>query len=116
MDVKIVPLSGCMQVFLGVMTLGIAPLMGWINERNWPKQVDEQGLVTRGGKRIAWNEFTRITKVITNIGRTGGQTTHYELRYAGGKVVVAAYRLVDGDQVLDYVWQRLPEAAKQAQG
>src|SRR5262249_33690338 len=63
---------------------GCAPLMQWLNERNWPKSVDEQGLVTRGGTRIAWNEFTRITKVITNIGRTGAKTEHYELRYPKG--------------------------------
>jgi hypothetical protein len=95
--------------------LGIAPLLGWLNERSWPKLVDEHGLVTRGGKRIGWNEFSKITKVITNIGRTGNQTIHYELKHSNGKVVVAAYRLVDGDTILDYVWQHLPDQAKQSQ-
>lgn len=113
MEVKIVPVSGCLKVFLGVMTLGVAPLMTWINERNWPGLVDEQGLVTRGGTRIAWNEFTRVTKVFTKVGST--RTEHLELSFPKGRVVVAAYRLVNGEQVLSYIWQRLPERAKQAQ-
>ena len=115
MEIKIKPIPGCMQIFLAVFTLGVAPLMQWLSERNWPKSVDEQGLVTRGGTRIAWDEFTRITKVITNIGRTGATTEHYELRYPRGKVVVAEYRLENGRQVFDYLWQHLPEQAKRAQ-
>ncbi len=88
--------------------------MTWLNERNWPKSVDEQGLLTRGGAHIAWSEFTSATRVITTIGNTGTKTEHFELRHPKGKVIVAAYRLVDGSQVLDYIWQRLPEAAKRA--
>lgn len=113
MEVKIIPVSGCLKVFLGVVTLGVAPLMGWLTERKWPKSVDEQGLVTRGGTRVAWNEFTKVTKVITKVG--GGQTEHYEMAYPQGKVVVAAYRLVDGQQILNYILQRLPASAKQVQ-
>lgn len=113
MEVKIVAVSGCLRVFLGVMTLGVAPLMAWINERNWPNLIDQQGLVTRGGTRIGWNEFTKITKVFTKVG--GTETEHFELASPKGKVVVATYRLVNGEQVLNYIWQRLPERAKQAQ-
>lgn len=112
MNVKIAPLSSCMQVFLSVVTLGVFPLMKWLNERRWPKSVDEQGLTTRGGTHIAWNEFTRATNVITNIGRTGAQTEHYELNSPKGKVVVAAYRLENGAQVFEYIWQHLPEQIK----
>ncbi len=112
MDVKIVPTSGCLQVFLGIMTLGIAPLMGWLNERGWPKSVNEQGLTTRGGTQIAWNEFTKVTRVITRIGNTGSTTEHFELSSPKGRVVVAPYRLVDGEKIINYIWQRLPEQAK----
>jgi hypothetical protein len=114
MDVRIIPLNGCMQVFLGVFTLGVAPLAIWISERSWPKSVDEQGLTTRGGKQIAWNEFTKVTRVLTRVTRGSSSTVeHFELRSSKGKVVVAAYRLVDGEQVLDYIWRHLPEQAKQ---
>ena len=113
MEVKIIPVSGCMMVFLGVMTLGIAPLAQWIMQKSWPKLVDEQGLVTRGGSRIAWGEFTKAVKVLTHVTRGSSATTeHYELFSPKGKVVVAAYRLENGAAVMDYVWQRLPDSAK----
>ena len=115
MEVKIIPISGCVQIFLGVFTLGVAPLAGWINQRQWPKSVDEQGLTTRAGTRIAWDEFTKITKVITRIGQTSTTTEHYELRGSKGKVVVAPYRLENGEQVFDYIWRRLPERVKAPQ-
>jgi hypothetical protein len=114
MQVKVVPVNGCANVFLSLVTLGVYPLMAWLNLRGWPQAVDEQGLVTRAGTKIAWNEFTKITKVITRIGRTSATTTHYELQSPKGKVVVAPYRLKDGDKVFDYVWQHLPEQAKKA--
>jgi hypothetical protein len=112
MEVKIKPVSGCAQILLGILTLGIFPLAQWLNLRGWPKALDESGLTTRGGTKIAWNEFTKVTKVITNIGRTGAKTEHYELKFPKGKIVVAPYRLENGDQVLEYVWRRLPAQAK----
>jgi hypothetical protein len=111
MKVEIKPLSGCMKITLGVLTLGVFPLFYWLNLRNWPKLVDEQGLVTRKGTRIEWSQFTKFKKVITYM--RGGQIEHFELSSPKGKIVVAPYRLVNGDQVLDYIWQRLPEQAKQ---
>jgi hypothetical protein len=113
MEVKIKPLSGCMVITLGFLTLGLFPLFNWINTRSWPKRVDDQGLVTRNGTRIAWDQFTRFRKVITYM--RGAQVEYYELKYPKGKVVVVAYRLEKGDQVLDYIWQYLPEQAKQQQ-
>jgi len=115
MDVKIIPISGCLQVVLAVLTLGVAPLAQWIVQRGWPKTLDEQGLVTRGGKRIAWSEFTKIVRVRTQVTQGSSSTVeHFDLHSPKGKVSVAAYRLENGDAVLDYIWQRLPEAAKQA--
>jgi len=116
MEVKIIPVSGCLQVFLGVFTLGVAPLATWLNERKWPRSVDEGGLTTRGGTQFAWNEFTGIKKVITQIGRTGHTTEHYELSGSQGKVVVAPYRLENGAQVFDYIWRHLPQAVREPQG
>jgi hypothetical protein len=115
MEIKVKPISGCLNVILTVFTLGVYPLAAWLNMRNWPKRVDEQGLVTRGGKRIAWSEFTKFTKVITDINRGAAKTEHFELRHAGGKVVVAEYRLENGAQILDHLWNHLPEQVKRAQ-
>jgi len=113
MEIKIIPVSGCIQIFLGIFTLGVAPLASWLNERKWPKSADEKGITTRDGTRIAWDEFTKITKVITRIGQTSNKTEHYELRCSKGKVVVAPYRIENGAQVFEYIWRHLPERIKQ---
>ncbi len=115
MDVKIKPLSCCMKVTLGVLTLGLMPLFLWLNSRHWPKHVDEKGLVTYNDTQVDWNAFTKITKVITRQG-SATLSEHYELKYPKGKVVVAPYRLENGDQVMDYIWQHLPEQVRQPQG
>lgn len=109
MDVRIIPLNGCLWVALAVLTLGVAPLAIWLAERSWPRRLDEAGLETRGGRRILWSEFTRIRRVITQ--SSGVTTEHYELQSKQGKVRVAVYRLVDGPHVLEYILQRLPPAA-----
>ena len=115
MEVKIKPLSGCATVGLGCLTLGLMPLFAWLNQRNWPQLVDEQGLTTRKGTRIEWSAFTKMTKVVTRMsGSSTPMAEHYELASPKGKVIVAAYRLENGDQVLDYIWQHLPEQVRVA--
>ncbi len=112
MEVRIKPIPGCANIFLSFITLGVYPLMAWLNFRNWPKLVDEQGLVTRSGTHIDWRGFTKITKAFTTMNRGAVRTEHYELRHAGGKVIVAEYRLENGPQVFEYIWRHLPEQAK----
>ena len=114
MEIKVKPVSGCLNIILTVFTLGVYPLAAWLTARNWPRSVNEQGLVTRGGKKVAWKDVTKITKVVTNINRGAARTEHFELLHAGGKVIVPEYRLENGAQVMEYIWQRLPDQAKQA--
>jgi hypothetical protein len=109
MEVKIIPLNGCMNVLLAVLTLGVFPLGYYIQTRSWPKWVDEQGLVTRGGKRIAWNEFTKMTRVLTRVTRGSSSTVErFDLFSSKGKVSIVVYRLVDGQAVFDFITQHLP--------
>lgn len=113
MDVKVKKISGCVLVFLACATLGVSAIAQWILQRSWPRKVDDEGLETRGGKRIAWNEFTKSVRVFTHVSRTSSAgTVHFELFSPKGRVIVAPYRLEDGDAVLNYIWQRLPETAK----
>lgn len=109
MQVKVIPMSGCMMFFLGVLTLGIAPLAIKLKERSWPKEVDEEGLVTRAGVRIPWGEFTQATRVISNV--RGTVTERYDLVWPGGKVSIVPSRLEESSKVLQYIWDRLPDRA-----
>lgn len=114
MEVQVAPMSGCTTILLGIFTLGIAPLSIKLTERKWPKRVNEQGLLTRGGKFIAWNEFTKIEKVITRIEGSSVTTERYDLHSPKGVVSIVPHRLVDGNKVLQYVWERLPEHVRTA--
>ncbi len=113
MEVKKLPFSGCLQFILGIFTVGVFPLVVWLSERNWPKSMDEQCLVTRGGRRIDWTDFNKITKVVTQVNRGSAGIEKYELQYPQGKVDVVVYRLEQGQQVLEYIWKRLPDQIKQ---
>ena len=112
MEVRVIPMSGCLMVVLGVFTLGVAPLSIKLKERGWPKSLDEQGLVTRGGKRIAWGEFTEAVKIVTKV--QGTVTERYEFRSPKGVVPVVVHRLERGPEALQYIWDRLPEKVRQA--
>ena len=115
MEVHKIPLSGCSQILLSILTLGVAPLSIWLNERNWPRFMDEQGLITRGGQRMDWTDFNKITKIITEVNTGSVRTEKYELRHPQGKVDVVIYRLENGSQVFDYIWDHLPELTRNPQ-
>ncbi len=117
MEVERKPMSGCMKVFvnifLGIASVGIIPIVKWANDRKWPKSLDEQGLVTHGGKRIAWNEFTKVIEVIALNKATKETLVHHELVSRKGKVPLDTDALVNGQQVSDYIFQHLPAEAKE---
>ena len=113
MDVQYYKTSGCFNVILGVLTLGIVPLVIWRQQRQWPARVDENGLTTRGGKRIPWQEFTRVTRQITYLGSgaTATRVERLELSSPQGKVLVPTERLANREQVTTYILRHLPEQA-----
>ncbi len=113
MEVKVIPMPGCLMLVLGIFTLGIAPILIKLKERSWPKLLDEKGLVTRGGKRIEWIEFTKFERVITRV--QGTTTERFDLLSPQGTVSVVVYRLQEGAQVLEYISQHLPDYARGVQ-
>ena len=97
MDVQPYRLSGCLMVFLGVMTLGVSPLFIWLSRRKWPRHLDENGMTLANGNHIPWNEFTRVRKVRV-IGQGGALLAErYDLRSTRGKASVVSTHLHDGE-------------------
>ncbi len=110
MEVRIIQPSGCLMWGLGILTLGIAPLFIKQQQRSWPAYLDDEGVTTRGGKRIAWSEFTRVVRVVTRL--TSGTTIErYELHSPHGKVLVPTERLVNGQEVVRFILEHLPASA-----
>ncbi|HEY3997592.1 MAG TPA: hypothetical protein VGO93_01925 [Candidatus Xenobia bacterium] len=109
MEVKLHPtIPGCIYWPCTLMTFGLFPLILRAGEAHLPKIVDEQGVTTRGGKRYAWTDFTRATRV--KVRGKGGYILSDEILLDSptGKVGFLA-RMVDADKVKEYALQHLPD-------
>lgn len=111
MDVQTKGSTTCLMIFLGVLTLGIGPLLVWLQQRNWPRRVDAGGITTRGGQHIPWQAFTHMTYSRTRI-QAGYEVERYDLYGPKIHVIVPTERLVDGPLVVETILQHLPEQVK----
>jgi len=111
MDVQTKGSTTCLMVFLGVLTLGVGPLLVWMQQRNWPRRVDEGGITTRSGKHVPWQSFTHMTYSRTRI-QAGYEVERYDLYGPKIHVIVPTERLVDGPQVVETIFRYLPERVK----
>jgi hypothetical protein len=116
---------GCVTMPLGCLSLGLVPLLTVWGERHFVRRMDQLGLVTRGGKRIAWSEFTSIKRSqgVVGPGRRVLQvnvsddlyspTTHatsdeYLLGSPKGRVSVPFWRAANGDEVRAFTLEHVP--------
>jgi hypothetical protein len=116
---------GCVTLPLALMSLGTIPLLMRWNERRFVRRMDEQGVETRGGKQIAWQEFTRIERAQSSMraGRTALQTRtsndlygpaghglsdEFLLASPKGRVSVPLWRARNRDAVRAFTLEHLP--------
>ena len=59
---------GCVRYPLGCMTLGLVPLLTRNAEGRFIRRMDDAGVETRRGKRIAWSAFTKATRMSSTMG------------------------------------------------
>jgi len=78
-----------------------------MGERHFIRQMDDAGIVTRGGRRIAWNEFTRI---VQSRGKMQGAvlSDEYILHSSKGKVSLPTWRTENAEAAKAFMLQRLP--------
>jgi hypothetical protein len=112
MEVKLRPsVNGCLMALLAVMTLGMSPLLMRIGERHFIRRMNDDGIETRSGKRIAWGEFTCITHKVATM-RGTMLSDEYLLQSAKSKVTLPLWRVGNAKDVLDYMLERLPSNIK----
>lgn len=91
-------------LLLGAVTAVCMPLViTWHLFRAWKTELSESGISQpqlRGGVKVGWNEFTSA-KVSAQYG--------VDLRYPGGKVVVAAGLYTEPESVSALVLSKLPK-------
>jgi hypothetical protein len=99
---------------LGCLTLGLVPLLMRRNQGHFVRRMDEQGVETRSGKRIAWSEFTKITRVRGGSGMPGqGKPTvvysdEYLMESPRGRVSVPLWRTVNFEEVRQFTLSHVP--------
>jgi hypothetical protein len=101
--------GGCVYWPLTLMTFCLFALLKSMGERHFIKQMDEEGVWTRGGRRIAWNEFTGIVRSQGVMEETV-LSDEYLLKSKKGKVSLPAWRTENAKECKDYLFQHLPPA------
>ena len=98
---------GCLRLMLGIMSLGLIPLLLRMRERHFIWRMDDAGFETRGGRRIAWTEVTAVRRVQ---GRMGGAVLSDELLVSTrqGTVSLPLWRAEQPAAVREYALRRLP--------
>jgi len=84
-------------VLMGVLTLGVVPLVLVLNQRNQPRVVDDDGLLLGDGTRIPWSACTHVAKV-------QGTT---QLVFGGTTVSFPAFWIRNGKRILGEIRERL---------
>lgn len=91
---------GPMGAVLLVLAVGVAftPFLLVLNRRNWVRRIDDQGVLLRGGARLAWSDFERVATV-----RVRTAVNHYELRFRTGVARIFPAVLENSDEVMAFV-------------
>jgi hypothetical protein len=89
------------------MTFGVFSLLVSMGERHFIRSMSPQGVITRGGKHIAWNEFTGVTHTR---GTMEGVvlSNEYILKSPRGKVSLPTWRTENAQEARDYMLKYLP--------
>jgi hypothetical protein len=99
--------SGCVTAPLGCLSLGLVPLLMRRGERHMARRMDDAGIETRGGTRIAWNELTSIRRIQTRI-KGSTMSDEYILTSPKGRVSVPIWRVANADEVRAFTLSHVP--------
>ena len=108
MEVKLrPPFHGCLIALVTLATLGMYPLLRRMGERHFIRRMDDAGVETRSGKRIAWSELTGVTHVV---GKVEGVrfSDEYVLNSEKGKVSLPLWRVENANEALEFMLRHLP--------
>ena len=111
MEVRLLPRPvGCLWIPLQIMTLGLVTLLLRSAEGKFPRRMDEQGVETRGGKRIGWTDVVTVQKLRHAM---GPKTIAEEVIFSSpnGRFSIHSRRLADYEDLTRYALQRVPPSA-----
>jgi hypothetical protein len=113
MDVQLTPRPfGCLIIFLGLISFWIIPLIIRSQEAAYAKRLDDEGITTKGGKRISWSDLKQAKHTRYKMGATGGIIEAYSFTTTKGRVSFLSNRIKNFDEVMHYIWSKVPQFQK----
>ena len=104
--------NGCIFFFLGLLTLGLVPLLLRGREAVFVVRMDDNGVTTKGGKIIPWSDFKKAAYSKYRIRNGGTILEEYNFKTSKGSVNFFSNRMKNFDQAIDYVWTKIPHLNK----
>jgi hypothetical protein len=101
------PFHGCLVAFATVFSLGLYPLLRHSIEGRFVRRMDDQGVETRAGRRVAWGDFTRVRRVRASV-QGAGLSEEILLESRGGRVSLPLWRIDRAEEALAFLSRRLP--------
>jgi hypothetical protein len=81
LDVELTRAFFLLLVIAAIGSLGVLAALLYLIAMWYPRRLDREGIVTRGGRRHAWSDFVEV------VPRRNGS---FQLRFRTGRVIVAA--------------------------
>jgi hypothetical protein len=99
--------KGCLDIFASVLSLGLLPLMLWLQRQRMPAQLTDELMILHNGTQIPWSAYTKATatKVFLNRRYIG---TRFVFTHPSGKVELPTDRVEQPQVVTDFILRHLP--------
>jgi hypothetical protein len=105
------PMNGFLIALVTLMTLGLYPLLRRAGERHFIIGMDDAGIRTRGGRKIAWGEIIGTERVVAKV--NGIQMSdEYVIRSARAKASLPLWRAANAREARDFFLDRVPQGAR----
>lgn len=101
------PFHGCLVAFATVFSLGLYPLFRHYAEGRFIRRMDDQGLETRAGKRVAWSELTSARRTAVSMHGVG-LSDEVLLESKRGRVSLPLWRIDRAEEAFAFLSRRLP--------
>lgn len=81
----------------------------FVNNRVFPRFIDDQGVTTRNGKKYRWEELENWERHRLVVGASGGPriTGNITLFFTTGKVIVGSFPIENLSEVLSFLSAKL---------
>jgi hypothetical protein len=85
----------------------------FVNNRVFPKVIDDEGITTRNGKRYLWTDLKDWERHRLVLGGSGGPriTGNITLFFSGGKVLIGSFPIDNLKEVLNFLTIKLNATA-----